>query len=177
MLQLPVAKIFGVGSVTAKKMHDLNLRTCADLQRVSLIDLTKRFGKLGSRLYHLCRGEDERPVSNKRKRKSVSTERTFSADLPNMAACIPQLEALLVDLHSRLDRARCRHLIKARTLKLRFNGFATTTVTQAGHAIDADTYLDLLQRAWARGQKPVRLLGIGALLRDEGNPQQTKLFD
>ena len=45
MVELPVAKIFGVGSVTAKKMSAMNIHTCGDLQQVDASELAKRFGK------------------------------------------------------------------------------------------------------------------------------------
>ena len=57
MVDLPVAKIFGVGSVTAKKMTNMNIHTCGDLQQVDASELAKRFGKFGTRLYQLCRGK------------------------------------------------------------------------------------------------------------------------
>ena len=44
---LPVNKLFGVGKVTADKLKQLQITTCTDLQRFSLLELSKRFGKLG----------------------------------------------------------------------------------------------------------------------------------
>ena len=177
MLKLPVKKIFGVGSVTAKKMHSLDLHTCKDLQTQSLPDLSKLFGKFGSRLYNLCRGQDERPVNNNRLRKSVSTERTFARDLPDEGACITPLQALFADLEARVERAQCANLIKARTMKIRFSDFDTTTVSVAGQEISPQIYRDMLKQAWLRQQKPVRLLGIGVQLKEEGSPLQSILFD
>jgi len=176
MVDLPVEKIFGVGSVTAKKMAAMNIRTCGDLQRISAADLAKRFGKFGTRLHQLCRGLDDRPVSINRIRKSISTERTFAADLPSFAACCDQLELLFDDLQKRIDRARCQHRIKSRTLKLRFQGFDTTTVASVGHEVSRTAYRELLATAWERQQKPVRLIGLGVQLRETENPDQTSLF-
>ena len=177
MLALPVKKIFGVGSVTAKKMHDLGLHTCKDLQTQSLPELSKLFGKFGSRLYNLCRGLDERPVNNNRIRKSVSTERTFARDLPDEGACTTPLQALFADLEARIERAQCASLVKARTMKIRFSGFDTTTVSVAGQEISPKIYRDMLKQAWLRQQKPVRLLGIGVQLKEENSPLQSNLFE
>ncbi len=61
MLDLPIEKIYGVGKVTAEKMHQLNLKTCGDLQKLSLSQLQKFFGSSRAQdLYQLCRGRDER---------------------------------------------------------------------------------------------------------------------
>jgi DNA polymerase-4 len=177
MADLPVAKIFGVGSVTAKKMSAMGIHTCGDLQSVSATDLAQRFGKFGTRLYQLCRGQDERPVTVNRIRKSVSTERTFAEDLPDLSACQSQLDILFADLEKRIAKARCQHRIKSRTLKLRFQGFDTTTVASTGQDINPEIYRQLLRTAWERQEKPVRLIGLGVQLRELDNPGQTDLFD
>ena len=176
MVTLPVNKIFGVGSVTAKKMNAIDVHTCGDLQQVGASELVRRFGKFGTRLHQLSRGQDERPVSPDRIRKSVSTERTFADDLPTLAACNTALRDLFEDLQRRLAKAQCAHRIKSLTLKLRFTGFDTTTVASAGQKIAFETYLSLLETAWLRQEKPVRLIGLGVQLREDENPDQADLF-
>ena len=49
-------------------LQNLGIHTCGDLQTVPLNDLTRHFGKFGTRLYQLSRGEDNRAVSPKRQR-------------------------------------------------------------------------------------------------------------
>ena len=162
---LPVEKIFGVGSVTAKKMHRLGLNTCADLQRLSLLELSQTFGKFGARLYDLCRGQDDRPVSTNRTRKSVSTERTYAVDILDNVACAEELMRLFEDLQRRIARADCAAEVKSRTLKLRFDDFSTTTVSRAGQTVEIECFRELLDEAWQRKGLPIRLLGIGVQLR------------
>ena len=164
---LPIEKIFGVGSVTAGKMHRMGLNTCADLQNLSILDLTKHFGKFGARLFDLCRGKDDRPVSPYRQRKSVSTERTYAVDLANPTACNEEIDHLFSDLQKRVTRANCKHLIKSRTLKLRFDDFSITTVSRAGLELDPACYRQLLDEAWQRKGLPIRLLGLGVQLKTE----------
>ena len=164
---LPVEKIFGVGSVTAKKMHRMGLTTCADLQRLSILELTQHFGKFGARLFDLCRGQDDRPVSPYRQRKSVSTERTYAVDLANPSVCSDAIDYLFADLQKRVARANCQNLIKSRTLKLRFDDFSITTVSRAGVALDKACYRQLLDEAWQRKGLPIRLLGLGVQLKAE----------
>ena len=176
IVRLPVNKIFGVGSVTARKLSAMDVQTCGDLQQINTSELVRRFGKFGTRLHQLSRGNDERPVSPDRIRKSVSTERTFADDLSTLTACNAALQDLFEDLQRRLAKAKCMHRIKSRTLKLRFTGFDTTTVASAGHEVAVETYLSLLETAWHRQEKPVRLIGLGVQLRDDENPDQADLF-
>lgn len=44
---LPLAKIPGVGKVSAAKLEAMGLRTCGDVQKCDLVTLLKRFGKFG----------------------------------------------------------------------------------------------------------------------------------
>ncbi|RYZ65306.1 MAG: DNA polymerase IV, partial [Proteobacteria bacterium] len=76
MRTLPIEKIWGVGKVTAKKMHSLGFFTCGDLQRKSIAELTAFFGSWGAKLYDYSRGIDNRSVKESRERKSLSVEET-----------------------------------------------------------------------------------------------------
>ncbi len=174
---LPVNKIFGVGSVTAKRMQDLGIHTCHDLQQQPITELSRRFGKFGTRLYELCRGVDERPVRRERQRKSLSAERTYATDLPDIDACISALEPLHEELQARIGRAQCEDRISGRTVKVRFTGFETTTIASAGIDTTYEAYVALLESAWQRAGKPVRLLGLGVQLAPPEDDTQMGLFD
>ena len=65
------------------------------------------------RLHQLRRGQDERPVSPDRVRKSISTERTFAEDLPTLSACEALVRPLFEDLQRRIAKARCEHELRA----------------------------------------------------------------
>lgn len=174
--KLPVNKIFGVGSVTEQKMKDLGITTCADLQRRSLHELTQSFGKFGARLYELSRGIDERPVRPNRIRKSLSAERTYATDLTSHVTCLSALQDLVLELEQRIDRAECSHRITGRTIKVRFEGFETTTAATMGHTATLADFTKLLSIAWQRGRKPVRLIGVGVKLRPPDSENQLGLF-
>lgn len=53
---LPLAKIPGVGKVSAAKLEAMGLRTCGDVQKCDLVILLKRFGKFGRILWSVVRG-------------------------------------------------------------------------------------------------------------------------
>lgn len=172
---LAVNKLHGVGPATAAKLASLDIVSCADLQHWSLEALSERFGKFGRRLYELARGIDDRPVRTERERKSVSAENTFHRDLPDLAACREQMPALIERLHERLER-HGNPAIKGVFVKVRFNDFSLTTLEGGGLRPDAAHCLALLDEAWARGSRPVRLLGVGVRLTSPDDTRQLSLF-
>ena len=58
MQDLPVRKIWGIGEKTERKLEELGVKTCGELQRFSRPELINLFGKFGLDLYDLCRGID-----------------------------------------------------------------------------------------------------------------------
>lgn len=173
---LPVTRLHGVGPATARKLDAMGIVTCADLRRWSLDALLERFGKFGPRLYELARGIDERPVRVERERKSVSAENTFHRDLPDLAACHAELPALIARLDARLAR-HGNPPIKGTFVKVRFNDFTLTTLEGAGLRAEPQRFHALLDDAWKRGSRPVRLLGVGVRLVPADDSPQLRLFD
>lgn len=177
MKPLPVKKIFGVGKVTAEKMYALGIQTCEDLQALSVGQLSDHFGSFGERLFEQCRGIDHREVNNDRITKSLSLEDTYTQDLADLAACQLEIEVLFDGLLKRYDRAKIAVIKKAAQfgrepqsmtpktliLKMRFSNFETTTAQMCADKPQLHCYQQLCQRAYARGEQPVRLLGLGLM--------------
>lgn len=172
--QLPIEKIFGVGKVTAKKMHAYNIRTCLDLQRYSEAELSDFFGSFGQSLYHLCRGIDNRDVQTNRVRKSVSVEHTYDRDLPDLSACEQKLPALLEELNQRLKN-HCDRIIHKQFVKIKFHNFSTTTIECISKEPDLSIYQRLLIQGHARQGSPVRLLGLGVGFDDKPPTDEVQL--
>jgi DNA polymerase-4 len=82
LLPLPVGRLPGVGKVTEEKLKNLAIQTAADLRKLDLPALEKRFGRYGVRLYELARGIDNSEVIPDRPTQSVSAEDTFEHDVP-----------------------------------------------------------------------------------------------
>ena len=166
---LPVDKIFGVGKVTAEKLKKLDVFTCSDLQVFREPELTAKFGKFGKTLFKLCRGVDERELNVERKRKSLSTERTFPKDLMDIDLCSEKLEVLITDLQERILKLNSAPPIKALNMKIKFSDFTQTTVSRQAQAIDSQIFHELLRKGFSRKNSPIRLLGVGVELKAELN--------
>lgn len=170
VLALPVKRINGVGKVTEARLAALGIHRCADLQRCSVVELQRHFGKYGARLFELAHGRDDRPVSNARQRKSLSVERTYARDLSDLAAMDEALQHLLADLRQRFAGINAAYRVKGRTLKIRFADFSQTTIEALVSDHDEelfaiDAYRRLMQEAWQRRSLAVRLLGVGLRLQ------------
>ncbi len=174
---LPVSKLHGVGKVTADKLSRLGIRDCGDLRSWRKLDLVKTFGSFGERLWGLAQGIDTRPVNNDSRRQSVSVENTYDQDLPDLQACLAQLPALLATLEERMARLDRSYRPDKPFVKVKFHDFTQTTLEQAGAGRDLESYRVLLSAAHARGNKAVRLLGVGVRLHDlRGRQEQLELF-
>jgi DNA polymerase-4 len=174
---LPVKKLYGVGKVTAAKLNRLGAQTCADLRGWSIDKLQEHFGSFGARLYELSRGIDVREVNPVRERKSVSTEETYTPDVPDLPGCLALLPELMAHLKGRIQRAKCEKLINKLFVKLKFNDFQQTTVECVGYAPNLAIYTHLMETGWQRASRPVRLLGVGVRLSDTEQVEQLSLFD
>lgn len=177
VLQLPVKKIFGVGSVTATKLHANGIKTCADLQKWPLLELTKQFGRLGARLFELCRGIDKRLVIAHQLRKSVSVETTYTNDLKHGRGCLSEVQRLTKQLFQRVENAGVNQRISQYWIKIRFSDFRTTTVSETRSNIDPSAFEQLLTKALSRSDENVRLIGVGVKITDPLRTHQLLLFD
>ena len=178
--KLEVKRIFGVGKVTNEKLRRLGIISCADLQQWDLLELVDKFGVFGKRLHDLSYGRDDRQVNSNSRRKSLSVEHTYSDDLPDQMACLAKLPDLLIELRSRLRRVDSDYLVTKQFIKMKFNDFTTTTVErQMVSGLPVESFETLCQQAWTRGNRPVRLMGIGVRFIDtseQGKAMQLELF-
>lgn len=175
--QLPVKKIHGVGKKTAEKMYQLGIQTCLQIREQSPEYLQRHFGSFGERLLELSQGIDNRSVSNTRDTKSVSVEHTFARDLDNLTQCLDYVATLREELGRRYKKLKQERVVSGLFVKLKFHDFTQTTVEQRAQLSEQSLFVDLLRQAYARGEKPVRLIGLGYRLSQvpEQNCQQLLL--
>jgi DNA polymerase-4 len=177
---LPIARLWGVGAVTAERLERAGLRTIGDVQQRSEAALVQAFGdSLGPHLFVLANGLDPRHVEPRRAARSIGHEMTFAADLVDADAVRDTLLQLcqLVGRRLRREGVRCTVV----RLKLRLPDFTTSTrqrqVPPTADDLDLHrTASDLLAQCWP-GRPGVRLLGVtGAALVGVGAPVQGVLF-
>jgi DNA polymerase-4 len=123
--ELSVEKFYGIGKVTAQKMHKLGIHKGADLKKWDLVSLVRNFGKAGAFFYDIVRGIDERPVEPDQERKSVGTELTYEKDLVTRFEIIAELYKLEKELMERLDHSETTG--RTITLKVKFSDFRQIT--------------------------------------------------
>lgn len=178
---LAVSVIPGVGPVTLEKLQRIGVRTVADLQQVSTLELTQVLGRAHAHgLADLAYARDDRPVEPERETKSISVEDTFEADLVDR----PRLSAIC-ERDARQVAARLRTaglFARTVTVKIRRPDFSiqtrSTTLRSPTDSADAVVGLarGLLEGIDLTGG--IRLLGVGvAGLTDALQDQLFELED
>jgi DNA polymerase-4 len=125
---LPVRRLWGVGAITADKLHAHGIETVADVAELSESMLASLVGgAMGGRLYALSRNVDPRRVSTGVRRRSVGAQRALGRAGNTMSPA--EIDAVVIGL---IDRIATRMRAAGRTgrtvtLRLRFNDFGRAT--------------------------------------------------
>ena len=125
---LPVRRLWGVGAVTADKLHAHGIETVADVAELSESLLGSLVGgAMGGRLYALSHNVDQRRVATGVRRRSVGAQRALGRAGNTMSAA--EIDAVVIGL---IDRIAGRMRAAGRTgrtvtLRLRFNDFGRAT--------------------------------------------------
>jgi DNA polymerase IV len=115
---LAVEKFFGVGKVTAAKMHELGIYKGLDLKSKSVEELTRHFGKSGNYFYNVSRGVDTRQVEPNRIRKSMAFERTYEEYISTYEEALSAFQILVERFYK--ERIQKHNFIgKTLTLKIK----------------------------------------------------------
>ena len=160
---LPIENFWGVGPVTARRMHLLGIHNGGQLRTRSLEMLTREFGKAGAIYYDFARGIDLRPVEAVRVRKSIGCEHTLEKDINRTSSVIIELYHVAVELVERLQRKDFRG--NTLTLKIKFHDFRqiTRSITQSRELTELSVILPLakqLLREVDYEEHPIRLIGL-----------------
>jgi len=180
--ELPVEKFFGIGKVTAQRMHKLGIHYGSDLKRWDRVSLVRNFGKAGIFFYEIARGIDERPVEPYQERKSVGTELTYEKDLTTRFQIIAELYKLEKELMERLEHAGTTG--RTITLKVKFADFRqiTRSRTLQAYLHDFETLhkeVTNLRRSLKLEGEKIRLLGVtvSGMESEDDEDRQLHLFE
>jgi DNA polymerase-4 len=176
--ELPIERFFGVGKVTADRMHELQIYKGKDLKGFSLEQLTQHFGKAGKFLFDICRGIDNRPVVPDRERKSIAAETTLHADIFDTNGFLDLSERMLNSVWERYQRFG--KLGKSLTLKVKYNDFTvrnrSKTLPEGIKTMEQLKLLaDELTIQFTPLERPIRLLGFQISGFMEGEPEQLRM--
>jgi DNA polymerase IV len=144
---LPVERLWGVGAVTARKLHDIGIRTVGQVARLAEAGLIDVLGRASGRHIHaLAHNRDPRPVQVGRRRHSMGSQRAIGRRTKTFEDLDATLLAIVDRLGRRLRAARrvCRTVV----LRLRFNDLTRATRSFTMHQATAQTQTIL---ATARG--------------------------
>ncbi len=175
---LSVERIWGVGKKTAEQLHTLNIRTVRDLRNLEQGYLTQVLGVIGSQLYLLARGIDDRPVVCDRVIKSIGRETTFATDIADRDL----LETVLLKLSVDVGRSARKESLKGKTitLKVRYHDFRAVsrshTLTRAIN-LDEVIYQEVCHLlAEVALKQPLRLIGVTLSNLTDKEESQLSLF-
>lgn len=161
--RLPIESFWGVGPVTAKKMHQLGIHNGMQLRNCSQDMLLRQFGKAGSIYYDFARGIDLRPVEAIRIRKSIGCEHTLEKDISLKSSVIIEMYHVATELIERLHRKEFKG--NTLTLKIKFHDFSqiTRSITQMQELTTLDLILTLAKQLLNEVEyetHPIRLIGL-----------------
>jgi DNA polymerase-4 len=123
---LPVERLWGVGRVTAAKLHDLGITTVGEVADLSESALMSMLGRASGRHLHaLAHNRDPRSVRVGTRRRSIGSQRA----LGRRQRTRDDLDATLVAIADRLARRlRAAHRVcRTVTLRLRFHDYTRVT--------------------------------------------------
>jgi DNA polymerase IV len=157
---LPVERLWGVGPVTAAKLHDRGIRTVGEVARLGEGPLVAMLGPgQGRQLEALAHNRDPRPVQVGRRRGSIGSQRALG-----MRPRSPEyVDASLVALVDRVTRRmRTAHRVgRTVVLRLRFADFSRAT---RSHTLPEPTAQTAAVLTTARGL----LADAQPLIREQG---------
>ncbi len=123
---LPVERLWGVGRVTAARLHGQGLRTVGQVAAFDQEALIHLLGRASGRHLHaLAHNRDPRPVRARRRRRSIGAQRALGRGLHSQAEVSAALMTLVDRVARRLRAAQrtCRTVI----LRLRFDDYSRVT--------------------------------------------------
>jgi DNA polymerase IV len=123
---LPVERLWGVGRVTAARLHEHGLATVGQVAGLGEETLVAILGRAAGRQLHaLAHNRDPRRVRARRRRRSIGAQRA----LGRRARAPGELEAALITLVDRVTRRlrAARRACRTVVLRLRFDDYSRAT--------------------------------------------------
>ena len=158
---LPVERLWGVGRVTAEKLHSRGLRTVGQVARLEEELLVQLLGRASGRHLHaLAHNRDPRPVQTGGRRRSIGSQRALGRRATSWEVVDSSVIAIVDRVSRRLRTGRrlCRTVV----LRLRFDDFtrATRSLTLPRLTDQSQTILDAARTLLASARPLIERRGI-----------------
>jgi DNA polymerase-4 len=182
---LPVEALWGVGAVTADKLHRLGIDTVGKVAAVPEALLVSMLGRAAGRQLHaLAHNRDPRPVQPGRRRGSIGSQNALGRSRKKSPA---DLDAVLIGLVDRVTRRMraARRIGRTVVLRVRFDDFSRASRSFTLHRATAETQevLDTARALLATvmplvERRGITLVGVAVANLENDLPRQLMLpFD
>ena len=158
---LPVERLWGVGRVTARKLHESRITTVGEVALLTEAALVSILGlATGRHLHALALNQDPRPVIVGRRRRSIGSQRALGRS-PRSPEALDAVVLGLVDRVSQRMRTAGR-LGRTVALRLRFADFsrATRSHTLLHATADTETILATVRALVATAMPMIEQQGL-----------------
>jgi len=123
---LPVGKLWGVGPITERKLHDRGIHTVGEVAMLGEAHLVAMLGVgSGRHLHALAHNRDPRPVETGKRRGSIGSQQALGRGRKSPDT----IEALLLGIVDRVTRRmrNARRVGRTVTVRMRFDDFSRAT--------------------------------------------------
>jgi DNA polymerase-4 len=163
---LPVQRLWGVGTITAARLHDRGIHTVADVAAMSPDALVAIVGRsMGHQLHALSHNRDARRVTTGTRRRSIGSQQALGRRLRSRDEIDVVLWRLVDRVSGRLRRAG--RVGRTVTIRLRFDDLSRSTRSRslpdgtAATAVIHATASAVLDSAWPLvDERGISLLGL-----------------
>jgi DNA polymerase-4 len=179
--RLPVERLWGVGEVTAAKLHAHGIHTVGQVAHLDESTLVARLGRaVGRQLHALAHNRDPRPVRVGRRRGSIGSQCALGRGRKSRES----VDAVLLGLVERVTRRmRAAHRVgRTVTLRLRFEDFTRATRSYTLPLPTADTHVVLITARWLFAtavplieRRGLTLVGVAVANLEDDRPLQVPL--
>jgi DNA polymerase-4 len=175
---LPVERLWGVGRVTAEKLHARGLSTVGQVAAIAETDLVEMVGRAsGRKLHALAHNRDPRPVQVRKRRRSIGSQHALGSRSPKSPEALDSSLIALVDRVTRRLR-RAGRVCRTVVLRLRFADFsrATRSHTMGEATTQTETILATARALLAAAmpmieQRGITLVGVALSNLDDSADQ------
>jgi DNA polymerase-4 len=174
---LPVERLWGVGQVTARRLHDAGITTVRQVAELPEAALVRLLGRAAGRHLHaLAHNRDPRPVQARRRRRSMGAQRALGWSPKTLAEVDVSLVALVERVTGRMRAAE--RLGRTVVLRLRFedSSRATRSLTLPYATANTQTILTAARQLLAIAvplieRRGITLVGVSISNLDNGRGQ------